>query len=128
MYSVFRFVAGPGCTDEALTSVGASLNAVFPGVFKRFDYAGRRFSGTLSSSDTWNDHLEAALKFLRKATQVIAVARTQDVMVVIDVAVEPEDCGKAAILSCDIPPDALFEFGRLGVGFAISVYSPGASE
>jgi hypothetical protein len=122
MYTVIRFVAGSQCSTDQLEHLGLLLNESVPDCFKRLDRIGGRFSISISSDDTWSEHELALANFIRSAMQMIIYARSQDVSVEVDVAVEPEDITKAAYLSFSVSPSFLETIGRerITLGFTIS--------
>lgn len=122
MYTVIRFIAGTRCSAKQIEQVGVLLNDSVPNSFKRLDRIGGRFSISISSDDAWSAHELALANFVRVAMPAIVHARSQNVSVEVDVAIEPEDITKAPYLSISVSPSFLEEMGRecVALGFTIS--------
>lgn len=124
MYTVIRFVAGQACSAEQLDRIGALLNGSVNGAYRRPDRIGGRFSVSVSTADSWTDHELAVSSFIRSAGTAILEAKSNDISVEVDVAVEPEDINGKAYLSLSMSVPFQEEMVRNGIVMGFTFANP----
>jgi hypothetical protein len=122
VFTVVRFLAGEGCSDETLTKVGGRLNAISKGAFRRLDHIGRRFSVDVSSKENWSDHISDLLDFLSRGAEVIAEAQELGISVQTDMAIEPEDLSGLRWLTLEVSPLVGKTLSSMRVTLCVSIY------
>jgi hypothetical protein len=122
MYTVLRITTDAEHRD-ALLQLGEQMNQKRAGVFSELRKAGDGFSCEVSSSPSWETHVEALHAFLQDFAATIAQARQMGAAVTVDVAIEPEDrSASGALLVLAVSPFLLAEMAALGLRWELSVY------
>lgn len=127
MYTVIRFVAEPTCASEQLEQVGKLLNEVIAGAFQQLDSVGARFSLSLSAADAWDAHECAIGEFVRRAAQIIASAKSSDIVVEIDTLIEPDDISEKPYFSIAMSLPLLQQLVSAGVSIGVTFCNPSMS-
>jgi hypothetical protein len=120
MYSVIRFLSSPEHHPE-LIRVGQSLNLGEQEVFRGIRRAGDGFSCDLSSTPTWPEHRSAIMAFVTLHSRQIAATLELGGQVVVDVAIEPEDCDRP-VASLRLDANLMNLLAEHGVEFELSIY------
>ena len=122
MYTVLR-ITTDAARREALLQLGEQMNQKRAGVFSGLRRAGDGFSCEVSSSPSWDAHVQSLHGFLRDFAETIAHAQQMGAAVTVDVAIEPEDhsaSGTPFVLG--VSPSLLTEMSALGLRWELSVY------
>lgn len=126
MYSVLRFIGGEACTIEQLERIGNLLNASVPGAYGGPDRMEVRFSVTVSTAETWEDHEAAVIALLHSAEPAIREARLNDMTFELDTLVEPEDVQGKPYLTLPISLSFHEEVVRIGIALVFTFANPGS--
>lgn len=122
MYTTLRITTN-AARQDALRQLGEQMNLKRAGVFSGLRRAGDGFSCEVSSSPSWDAHVQALHGFLRDFAETIAQARQLGAAVTVDVAIEPEDrSANGAPLVLSVAPSLLAEMAALGLRWELSVY------
>ena len=122
MYTTLRLTTN-AAHRNTLRQLGEQMNLKRAGVFSGLRRAGDGFSCEVSSSPSWEAHVQALRAFLRDFAETIAQARQMGAAVTVDVAIEPEDrSANGAPLVLSVAPSLLAEMAALGLRWELSVY------
>ena len=122
MYTVLR-ITTDAARQDALLQLGEQMNRKRARVFSGLRRAGDGFSCEVSSSPSWEAHVQALRTFLRDFAETITQARQIGAAVTVDVAIEPEDrSANGAPLVLSVAPSLLAEMAALGLRWELSVY------
>jgi len=122
MYTTLR-ITTDAAHQDALLRLGEQMNRKRAGVFSGLRRAGDGFSCEVSSSPSWEAHVQAMHAFLRDFAETIAQARQLGAAVTVDVAIEPEDrSANGAPLVLSAAPSLLAEMSALALRWELSVY------
>jgi hypothetical protein len=124
MYTVIRFLDKNGYND--MKKIGEKLNQLVPGLYGGLDQHQKpvRFSGSISDSDDWNDHVEAISDVVNRCSSVLNSVNSKNVGIQIDVAIEPEDLKEifAKVLLFDL--ELMNLLVKHGISLVVSCYTP----
>lgn len=122
MYTVLR-ITTDAARREALQQLGEQMNLKRAGVFSGLRRAGDGFSCEVSSSPSWEVHVQSLRAFLRDFAETIAHAQQMGAAVTVDVAIEPEDRSASSTpFVLAVSPALLTEMSALGLRWELSVY------
>jgi hypothetical protein len=122
MYTTLR-ITTDAARQDALLQLGEQMNLKRAGVFSGLRRAGDGFSCEVSSSPSWEAHLQSLRTFLHDFAETIAQACQLGAAVTVDVAIEPEDrSANGAPLVLSVAPSLLAEMAALGLRWELSVY------
>jgi hypothetical protein len=122
MYSVAHFVGGSVARDEIL-AIGDAMNASRAGVFTGIRKQGDGFTCEVCTDGAWAVHARAIREFISEFSEAIRRTLGNGMLVVIDVAIEPEDKkSMVAFVGLSLGPDLLSALGSAGVRLDISSY------
>lgn len=125
MYTVLRFFfAEDAAADPAiLREMGRRINEFRPGFFDGLSRDGGQFSGSISDSQEWSDHVDAMGAFLNAMSLAIREFPVHRVRGQFDVAVDDDDRRRDdTISSYLVPIELIRQMSDLGIAIMFSMY------
>lgn len=125
MYTVLRFFfAEDASVDPAiLREMGSKINEIRLGFFDGLSRDGGQFSGSVSDSNEWGDHVDAMGAFLDALSPTIREFSARRVRGQFDVAVDDDDRRRDDIISSYLVPIELIrKMSNLGIDIMFSMY------
>ena len=124
MFNVLRFHDSTEAIDIA--QFGLKLNELVPGLYDGLDRkSSHRFSCSVCSDDGWPLQRQAMIDTLHKSSAVIRDALAKGVGIQFDLAIDPEDYGKAWLTEVWLDLELLYHLQAHQVEFVMSIYGSG---